>query len=71
MAQPASAAIRCSIVETEAPAVFWTTVHRREGVTADQIAGISASRSVMSVRRNQMPQSAGPGRTVMRTAAPE
>jgi hypothetical protein len=55
MAKPASAAMTCSMVETETPSAFSTTVHSFDGVTASQRAGTIGSRSATSVRRNQTP----------------
>ncbi len=55
MPQPARAAITCSMVETVTPEGFAIKVQRREGTTASQRAGISASPEVTSTRRNQMP----------------
>ena len=53
--QPDSAAMMCSMVETETPSAFSITVQSRDGVTLSQRASIRPSRSAMSVRRNQIP----------------
>ena len=65
MPQPDSAAMMCSIVDTDTPSAFSTTVHSRDGVTASHSAGTSGSRpepsAATSLRRKRMPLPAGGG----------
>src|SRR5690606_4994613 len=51
----AKAASTCSTVDTLAPSLLASTVQRRVSVTWSHFAGMTLSRSVMSVRRKVMP----------------
>jgi len=60
----AKADIRCSMVETVAPALLAMTVQRRVSATVLQRAAMTLSRSVISVRTKTMPLPTGAGCSV-------
>jgi len=70
MARADMAAIRCSMVETLAPASLAITVPRRVWPTASAETRMALSPSLMSVRMKVTPASMAAGRTTTRTWAP-
>src|ERR1051325_9920765 len=66
--QPASAAIRCSIVPTRIPSPFDSTVDKFDSHVLDQSARISAP---ASIRRNTIPASGGAGYIRIVTGLPQ
>jgi hypothetical protein len=67
---PASAAIRCSTVETVTPSSLASRVQSCAGTTLCHSADTIAFRPTTSVRRNQIPCSAAAGRSTTRAGAP-